>query len=139
MIKGYQIKSGPYAGMWHLRDYIKGKYTHVARVKTKREADELIGTDHVPKERIMPVPIKPLRDLVVVTLQKDVEQTLTGLLLGNTDQNTKRALVNAKGPNVTEVVIGDIILLDVRDAFELSYQGTDYMIIEEKYILGTHA
>lgn len=37
----YQSKSGKYKGMWHVRTYNKGRYFHVGRVLTKKEADEI--------------------------------------------------------------------------------------------------
>lgn len=39
--KMYQIKSGRFAGMWHVRIYKSyGKYFHVGRFKDKAEAEE---------------------------------------------------------------------------------------------------
>lgn len=35
----YQIKSGRFAGMWHVRLYHNGKYFHVGRFKSEQEAD----------------------------------------------------------------------------------------------------
>ncbi len=36
----YQVKSGKFAGMYHVRNYLgKGKYFHIGRYKTKEEAE----------------------------------------------------------------------------------------------------
>ncbi len=43
-MKLYQIKSGRYAGMYHVREYRgKGKYFHIGRYKTKEEAEIAMG------------------------------------------------------------------------------------------------
>lgn len=41
----YQIKSGRFAGMYHVRVYIsKGKYFHIGRFSTEREAKKAMRT-----------------------------------------------------------------------------------------------
>ena len=43
MPKKYEIKSGRYKGMWHVRIYHgRGKYFHVGRYLTEKEADKAI-------------------------------------------------------------------------------------------------
>lgn len=43
----YQIKSGRYAGMWHVRLYVSyGKYFHIGRFRNKSEADVAMRMVH---------------------------------------------------------------------------------------------
>lgn len=42
MIKFYQVKSGKYIGMWHVRVYKSGRYFHIGRYRTEKERDEAV-------------------------------------------------------------------------------------------------
>lgn len=39
MTRMYEIKSGKYKGMWHVRDWSDGKLTHIGRYKSKEAAE----------------------------------------------------------------------------------------------------
>ena len=81
--------------------------------------------------------IKPLADRVVAKKDAAVEQTASGILLGEAKEKQNTAVVESVGPDVKNVKKGDRILYRDYSASEIKYENTDYLIIKEEYILAT--
>ena len=81
--------------------------------------------------------IKPLADRVVAKKDAAVEQTASGILLGEAKEKQNTAIVESVGPDVKNVKKGDRILYRDYSASEIKYNDTDYLIIKEEDILAT--
>ena len=81
--------------------------------------------------------IKPLADRVVAKKDAAVEQTASGILLGEAKEKQNTAIIESVGPDVKNVKKGDRILYRDYSASEIKLDGTDYLIIKEKDILAT--
>ncbi|MBQ9684122.1 co-chaperone GroES [Candidatus Saccharibacteria bacterium] len=81
--------------------------------------------------------IKPLADRVVAKKDAAVEQTASGILLGEAKEKQNTAVVESVGPDVKNVKKGDRILYRDYSASEIKYENTDYLIIKEEDILAT--
>ena len=81
--------------------------------------------------------IKPLADRVVAKKDAAVEQTASGILLGEAKEKQNTAVVESVGPDVKNVKKGDRILYRDYSASEIKLDGTDYLIIKEEDILAT--
>jgi chaperonin GroES len=85
------------------------------------------------------LPIKMLNDriLVNIDLPEGERRTTGGILIPATAQVGKRltwARVEAVGPNVRSIEIGDQVLFNPNDRFEVEVRGTDYIILRERDI-----
>ena len=83
------------------------------------------------------LPIKMLNDRLLVKLsKKDGERTSTGgILIPATAQMSKRlawAEVVATGPNVRAMQIGDHVLFNPEDRYEVEVRGDEYIILRER-------
>ena len=81
--------------------------------------------------------IKPLADRVVAKKDAAVEQTASGILLGEAKEKQDTAVVESVGPDVKNVKKGDRILYRDYSASEIKYDNIDYLIIKEEDILAT--
>ena len=81
--------------------------------------------------------IKPLADRVVAKKDAAVEQTASGILLGEAKEKQNTAVVESVGPDVKNVKKGDRILYRDYSASEIKLDGKDYLIIKEEDILAT--
>ncbi len=81
--------------------------------------------------------IKPLADRVVAKKDAAVEQTASGILLGEAKEKQNTAVVESVGPDVKNVKKGDRILYRDYSASEIKYDNIDYLIIKEEDILAT--
>lgn len=89
-----------------------------------------------PDDRL---PIKMLNDRILVNIEvADGERrTNGGILIPATAQVGKRltwAAVEGVGPNVRSVELGDQVLFNPNDRFEVEVHGTDYIILRERDI-----
>jgi len=87
-----------------------------------------------PDDRL---PIKMLNDRILVNIDvADGERrTNGGILIPATAQVGKRliwAAVEAVGPNVRAVEVGDQVLFNPNERYEVEVQGTDYIILRER-------
>lgn len=85
------------------------------------------------------LPIKMLSDRILVTIETaDGERRSTGgILIPATAQVGKRlawAEVVASGPNVRSMEIGDQVLFNPEDRYEVEVRGADYIILRERDI-----
>jgi len=81
--------------------------------------------------------IKPLADRVVAKKDAAVEQTASGILLGEAKEKQNTAVVESIGPDVKNVKKGDRILYRDYSASEIKLDNTEYLIIKEEDILAT--
>ena len=81
--------------------------------------------------------IKPLADRVVAKKDAAVEQTASGILLGEAKEKQNTAIIESVGPDVKKKKKGDRILYRDYSASEIKLDGTDYLIIKEEDILAT--
>lgn len=81
--------------------------------------------------------IKPLADRVVAKKDAAVEQTASGILLGEAKEKQNTAIVESVGPDVKNVKKGDRILYRDYSASEIKLDNVDYLIIKEEDILAT--
>lgn len=99
-------------------------------------ADSGFSTSNDDGERL---PIKMLNDRILVGISdEDGERRSTGgILIPATAQVGKRltwAAVVAAGPNVRNMEIGDRVLFNPNDRFEVEVGGADYIILRERDI-----
>lgn len=84
------------------------------------------------------LPIKMLNERVLVRLHADGERrTSGGILIPATAQAAKRlawADVVAIGPNVRAMEVGDKVLFDPDERYEVEVRGDDYVILRERDI-----
>jgi chaperonin GroES len=82
------------------------------------------------------LPIKMLNDRVLVRLHADGERKSTGgILIPATAQTAKRlawAEVVAAGPNVRTMEVGDKVLFNPEDRYEVEVRGEDFVILRER-------
>ena len=81
--------------------------------------------------------IKPLADRVVAKKDAAVEQTASGILLGEAKEKQNTAVIESVGPDVKNVKKGDRILYRDYSASEIKLDNTEYLIIKEEDILAT--
>jgi chaperonin GroES len=84
------------------------------------------------------LPIKMLNDRILVRVESEGERrTGGGILIPATAQMGKRlawAQVVAVGPNVRAMELGDQVLFNPEDRYEVEVQGDDYIILRERDI-----
>jgi chaperonin GroES len=84
------------------------------------------------------LPIKMLNDRILVKLEADGERRSSGgILIPATAQMSKRlawAEVIATGQNVRAMEIGDQVLFNPEDRYEVEVRGEDYIILRERDI-----
>ena len=85
------------------------------------------------------LPIKMLSDRVLVQLgaAEGERRSASGIVIPATAQMSKRlawAEVVAVGPNVRAMELGDQVLFNPEDRYEVEVGGTDYLILRERDI-----
>ena len=85
------------------------------------------------------LPIKMLHDRVLVRVSADEGERRSsgGILIPATAQMGKRLAwgeVVAVGPNVRSMEVGDQVLFNPEDRYEVEVRGTDYLILRERDI-----
>lgn len=83
------------------------------------------------------LPIKMLSDRVLVRLgeAEGERRSSGGILIPATAQTAKRlawAEVVAAGPNVRAMEVGDRVLFNPEDRYEVEVRGEDYVILRER-------
>ena len=82
------------------------------------------------------LPLKMLNDRVLVRAQSEGERsTRGGILIPATAQTSKRlawAEVVAAGPNVRSMEVGDHVLFNPEDRYEVEVRGEDFIILRER-------
>lgn len=81
--------------------------------------------------------LTPLKDRVVAKIEKPLEKTKTGILLGEAKEKPAYAVVESVGPEVKSVKKGEKIVYKEYSTTEIKIDDTDYIILKEEDILAT--
>ena len=81
--------------------------------------------------------LKPLKDHIVAKIEKPLEKTESGILLGEAKEKQAYAVVESVGPEVKVVKKSDKIIYKEFAATEVKVDGTDYIILKEEDVLAT--
>jgi chaperonin GroES len=81
--------------------------------------------------------LKPLKDRVVAKIEKPLEKTESGILLGEAKEKPAYAVVESVGPEVKTVKKGDKIIYKEFSTTEVKVDGVDYIILKEEDVLAT--
>ena len=86
------------------------------------------------------VPLSPLGERVVATREETAAKTAAGLYLPDTaKEKSQVAKVVAVGKDVSEVKVGDRIIIGGYSTTEAKIDGVEYMIVKEEDILAVVA
>lgn len=86
----------------------------------------------------MSTPISPLGDRVVATHEAAQTKTASGIYLPDTaKEKSVVAIVQAVGPEVRAVKVGDKIIYKDYSDTKLKVDGVEYLIVKEEDILAT--
>jgi chaperonin GroES len=96
-------------------------------------------SEGAPKPGDDKLPIKMLNDRILVCIEQaeGERKSSGGILIPATAQTSKRlawAEVVAAGPNVRSMEVGDQVLFNPEDRYEVEVRGTDYIILRERDI-----
>jgi len=79
----------------------------------------------------------PLKDRVLVELIEKETTTSSGIILSSADpMEANRGKVLSIGPEVLDVVVGDVILANWNKAAKTKVDGNDFYILKEEDIIG---
>ena len=81
--------------------------------------------------------LKPLKDRVVAVVEKPLEKTKSGILLGEAKEKPAYAVVESVGPDVRSVKKGQKIVYKEYSTTELKIDDKDYIILNEEDVLAT--
>ncbi|UCG78878.1 MAG: co-chaperone GroES [Nitrospirota bacterium] len=80
---------------------------------------------------------KPLKDRVFISYSDEVEKTAGGIYVPDTaKEKPQKGKVEAVGPEVKELKIGDTVFFDRYSGSKVNIDNTEYLIIKEEDILG---
>lgn len=81
--------------------------------------------------------LKPLKDRIVAVVEKPLEMTKSGILLGEAKEKPAYAVVESVGPEVKEVKKGDKIVYKEYSTTEIKLDEKDYIVLKEEDVLAT--
>lgn len=81
--------------------------------------------------------LKPLKDRVIAIVEKPLEKTKSGILLGEAKEKPAYAVVESVGPEVSSVKKGDKIVYKEYSTTEIKVNDVDYIILKEEDVLAT--
>ena len=81
--------------------------------------------------------LKPLKDRIVAIVEKPLEKTKSGILLGEAKEKPAYAVVESVGPEVKEIKKGDKIVYKEYSTTEIKMDGEEYIIVKEEDVLAT--
>ncbi len=81
--------------------------------------------------------LKPLKNNIVAKIEKPLEKTESGILLGEAKEKQAYAIVESVGPEVKEVKAGDKIIYKEFATTNVKVDGCDYIILKEEDVLAT--
>lgn len=81
--------------------------------------------------------LKPLKDRIVAVVEKPLEKTASGILLGEAKEKPAYAVVESVGPEVKEVKKGDKVVYKEYSTTEIKVDEKDYIILKEEDVLAT--
>ncbi|MBR2831089.1 co-chaperone GroES [Candidatus Saccharibacteria bacterium] len=81
--------------------------------------------------------LNPLKDRIVAVVEKPLEKTASGILLGEAKEKPAFAVVESVGPDVTGVKKGDKIIYKEYSTTEVKVDEKEYIILKEEDVLAT--
>lgn len=81
--------------------------------------------------------LKPLNDRIVAVVEKPLEKTKSGILLGEAKEKPAYAVVESVGPEVKFVKKGDKVVYKEYSTTEIKIDEKDYIILKEEDVLAT--
>ena len=81
--------------------------------------------------------LKPLKDRIVAVVEKPLEKTASGILLGEAKEKPAYAVVKSVGPEVKAVKKGDKIVYKEYSTTEIKMDEKEYIILKEEDVLAT--
>lgn len=81
--------------------------------------------------------MKPLKDRIIAVVEKPLEKTKSGILLGEAKEKPAYAVVESVGPEVKDVKKGDKIIYKEYSTSEIKMDEKDYIILKEEDVLAT--
>ncbi len=81
--------------------------------------------------------LKPLKDRIVAVIEKPLEKTKSGILLGEAKEKPAYAVVESVGPEVKEIKKGDKIVYKEYSTTEIKMDEKNYIIVKEEDVLAT--
>ncbi|MBR3169041.1 co-chaperone GroES [Candidatus Saccharibacteria bacterium] len=81
--------------------------------------------------------LKPLKDRIVAIVEKPLEKTKSGILLGEAKEKPAYAVVESVGADVKDVKKGDKIIYKEYSTTEVKLDEKDYIILKEEDVLAT--
>ena len=81
--------------------------------------------------------LNPLQDRLVAKIEKPLEKTKSGILLGEAKEKPAYATVESVGPEVKVVKKGDKIVYKEYSTTEVKLDGEDFIILKEEDVLAT--
>ena len=81
--------------------------------------------------------LNPLKDRIVAVVDKPLEKTASGILLGEAKEKPAYAVVESVGPEVKAVKKGDKIVYKEYSTIEIKVDEKEYIILKEEDVLAT--
>ena len=81
--------------------------------------------------------LKPLKDRIVAVVEKPLEKTKSGILLGEAKEKPAYAVVESVGSEVKDVNKGDKIVYKEYSTTEIKLDDKEYIIVKEEDVLAT--
>ncbi|MBQ3263968.1 co-chaperone GroES [Candidatus Saccharibacteria bacterium] len=81
--------------------------------------------------------LKPLKDRIVAVVEKPLEMTKSGILLGEAKEKPAYAVVESVGPEVKNIKKGDKIVYKEYSVTNIKVDDVDYIIVNEEDVLAT--
>ena len=81
--------------------------------------------------------LKPLKDRIVAVVEKPLEKTKSGILLGEAKEKPAYAVVESVGSEVKDVKKGDKIVYKEYSTTEIKLDDKEYIIVKEEDVLDT--
>ena len=80
---------------------------------------------------------RPLGDRLFITYTEELERTAGGIYMPDSArEKPQRGTVQANGPDVKNVKVGDLVLFDKYSGTKIKLEDEDCLIIREEDILG---
>lgn len=81
--------------------------------------------------------LKPLKDRIVAVVEKPLEKTKSGILLGEAKEKPAYAVVESVGSEVKDIKKGDKIVYKEYSTTDIKLDDKDYIILKEEDVLAT--
>lgn len=81
--------------------------------------------------------LKPLKDRIVAVVEKPLEKTKSGILLGEAKEKPAYVVVESVGKEVKDIKKGDKIVYKEYSTTEIKLDEKDYIILKEEDVLAT--